>query len=127
MKICSVPRILPRGGPTDPDDLLDSLDEGQAVNRAVLSGLIAEEPQRDKSRDGGPITVLLLSFTPPDRQTTGQRGSACCEIEILDEIADRHRQRLQAGERIRVVGQLTGDGLWANSIGPWKPVEATAE
>jgi hypothetical protein len=40
-----------------------------------------------------------------------------CEIEILDSIADRHCRRLRAGQRVWFAGHLTGDGLWATSLG----------
>jgi hypothetical protein len=99
----------------DEDPLLGSLADGEEVNRAVLSGLIAAEPRPDKSRDGDPITVLLLSFTAPDERIGST--SACCEVEVLDSIADGHRRRLRAGQRVWVAGHLTGDGLWATSLG----------
>jgi hypothetical protein len=99
----------------DQDPLLGSLGGGEEVNRAVLSGLIAAEPRPDKSRDGDPITVLLLAFTAPDERMGNT--ATCCEVEILDSIADGHRRRLRAGERVWVAGHLTGDGLWATSLG----------
>lgn len=86
------------------------------INHVVLSGLIAADPQRDKSRDGDPITVLLISFPAADERS--RRGSACCEVEILDEIADRHRESLYAGAPILVSGEVTGaGGIWAKLIG----------
>jgi hypothetical protein len=99
----------------DDEALLESLGDGEEVNRAVLSGLIAAEPRPDKSRDGDPITVLLLAFTAPDERIGST--STCCEVEVLDSIADGHRRRLRAGQRIWVAGHLTGDGLWATSLG----------
>jgi hypothetical protein len=92
-----------------------SFGGGEEVNRAVLSGLIAAEPRPDTSRDGDPITVLLLAFTAPDERSGNT--ATCCEVEILDSIADGHRRRLRAGQRVWVVGHLTGDGLWATSLG----------
>ncbi len=120
MRISLVPRLLPGLGRSAHDEsgdaiLLDCLDQGEEINRAVVSGLIAAKPKRDTSRDGDPITVLLLSFAAPDERI--QDGSTCCEIEVLDSIADRHRRRLTAGMRVAVVGQLTGaGGLWASHI-----------
>jgi hypothetical protein len=77
--------------------------------------LIAAEPQRDRSREGDPITVLLVSFPAPDQGA--RQASACCEIEVPDELADPHRRRLKVGARVAVVGQLTaGGGLWASDI-----------
>lgn len=99
----------------DQDPFLGCFSEGEEANRAVLSGLIAAEPRSDKSRDGDPITVLLLEFTAPDERMGNT--AACCEVEVLDSIADGHRHRLRAGERVRVAGHLTGDGLWATSLG----------
>ena len=117
MKIGLVPRLLPAGrsgaGGYD-DPLLVSLGSGEEVNRAVLSGLIAAEPSRDTSRDGDPITVLLVSFSAPDE---ARAGSTCCEVEVTDSIADRHRRQLRVGRRVWVAGQLTGTGLWATSLG----------
>jgi hypothetical protein len=115
MRISLVPRLLP-GHPRRADDpLLVPLGSGEEINRAVLSGLIAAAPARDTSRDGDPITVLLLSFAAPDDRA--RHGSNCCEVEIPDSIADRHRRWLRAGRRIWVAGQLTGNGLWATSLG----------
>lgn len=119
MRIGLVPRLWPgcgrpaRGG--SDDALLDSLGPDEGINRAVLSGLITAEPQRDKSRDGDPITVLLVSFKAPDQRS--HHASACCEIEVPDELADPHRRRLRTGMRVAVIGELTGaGGLWASHI-----------
>jgi primosomal replication protein N len=124
MRIGLVPRLLPdRGGPAGDDDPPEVHVGGRVeVNRAVLSGLIASEPVRDTSRDGAPITVLLVSFTAPDERSRG--ASTCCEVEVTDSIADRHRRRLRVGRWVWVAGQLTGDGLWATSLGTSPPVEA---
>lgn len=117
MRIGLVQRLLtghPR--PTGCDDpLLVPLGSGEEINRAVLSGLIAAPPARDTSRDGDPITVLVLSFDAPDDRAP--QSSSCCEVKILDSIADRHRRWLRAGRRVWVAGQLTADGLWATSLG----------
>jgi hypothetical protein len=118
MRISLVPRLLPRGHgrPTGGDDpLLVPLGGGEEINRAVLSGLIAAEPVRDTSRDGDPITVLLVSFCAPDERA--RHGSTCCEVEVTDSIADRHRRELCVGRRVWVAGQLNGSGLWATSLG----------
>src|SRR3954452_9874202 len=86
-------------------------------NHVVLDGLIAADPQRDRSRDGAPITVLLVSFLAPDEGT--HWGSACCEVEVLDEIADGSRESLRAGASILVAGEITGaGGIWAKLIIP---------
>lgn len=118
MRFSLVPRLLPGYGRSTvgDDPLLVSLGAGEDINRAVLSGLLAAEPQRDRSREGDPITVLLLSFAAPDQRA--RPVSTCCEVEVLDAIADRHRRLLRAGRRVWVAGQLTGPGcLWATSLG----------
>lgn len=94
---------------------LDDLDLQQGVNRAILSGTMIDEPQRGRSRDGDPITVLLVSFPAPDERACS--GSALCEVEVVDEIADRHRRQLRPGATVLVVGELTGaGGLWATFL-----------
>lgn len=87
MRIGLVPRLLPRlGRPTVREDPLPvPCDSGEEINRAVLSGLIAAEPVRDRSRDGDPITVLLVSFCAPDERA--RDSSTCCEVEVTDSIA----------------------------------------
>jgi hypothetical protein len=117
MRISLVPRLLPgHPRPTGGDDpLMVPLGSGEEINRAVLSGLIAAPPARDTSRDGDPITVLLLSFDAPDERT--RQVPTCCEVEVPDSIADRHRGWLRVGRRVWVAGQLTGNGLWATSLG----------
>jgi hypothetical protein len=90
-------------------------DPDEEANVALLSGTIVEEPLRDKSRDGDPVTVILMSFDAPDERSP--RGSACCEVEVPDEIADQQRDQLRAGSRLVVLGRLTGaGGLWATAI-----------
>jgi primosomal replication protein N len=126
MKISLVRRLLPGyPRPTGCDDpLLVSPGSGEEVNRAALSGVIATAPARDTSRDGVPITVLLLSFDAPDDGV--RRRSACCEIEVPDSIADRHRRWLRVGRRVWVAGQLTGTGLRATSFGTWRSAPTAA-
>lgn len=94
---------------------LADLDLEQGVNRAVISGVMIDEPQLDRSRDGDPITVVLISFPAPDERAGA--GSAQCEVEIRDELADRHREQLRLGATVLVVGELTGaGGLWADFL-----------
>lgn len=102
--------------PPDLDQLLRSAkrevaaqvdDDLGAMNHVVLTGRIAADPQRDKSRDGEPVTVLLVSFIAPD-------GTACCEVEVPDELAEPHRRNLLTGVAVFVSGAMTGaGGLWA--------------
>ena len=121
MRIYPVPRLLPgKPRPTGSDDpLLVPLGSGEEINRAVLSGVIAAAPARGTDREGGPTTVLMLSFDAPDQRV--RDGSTCCEVEIPDSIADRHRCWLRVGGWVWVAGQLNGEGLWATSLGTWRP------
>jgi hypothetical protein len=90
-------------------------DATEEANLVLVSGTIAEGPTRDKSRRGEPITVLLIVFPAPDDDS--RREVACCEVEILDDIADQHRSRLEIGRRLVVLGRLTGaGGLWATAL-----------
>ena len=87
----------------------------EAANVALLTGTIVEEPLRDKSRGGTPVTVLLVSFDAPEERARGTE--ALCEVEVPDEIAEAQREALSIGERLVVLGRLTGDGsLWASAI-----------
>jgi primosomal replication protein N len=128
MRFSLVPRLLPGHPRPTASDAPPSLtvDGDEEINRAVLSGVIAAAPARDTSREGAPITVLLLSFDAPDEPT--RQGSTCCEVEVPDSIADRHRGWLRVGRRIWVTGQLNGSGLWATSLDRGRPATArTAE
>ena len=90
-------------------------DPSEEANVALLSGTIVEEPLRDKSRDGDPVTILLMSFDAPDEKA--RRAVAVCEVEVPDEIAEKQRKQLRAGRRLVVLGRLTGaGGLWATTI-----------
>jgi hypothetical protein len=89
-------------------------DPDEEANVALLSGTIVEEPLRDKSRDGDPVTVLLVSFDAPDEKA--RRAVAVCEVEVPDPVADEHREGLKVGRRLVVVGRLTGAGLWATAM-----------
>jgi hypothetical protein len=90
-------------------------DPTEEANLVLVSGTIVEEPARDKGRGGEPITVLLIAFPAPD--DNARREVACCEVEILDDIADSHRRRLTIGKRLVVLGRLTGaGGLWATAL-----------
>jgi hypothetical protein len=90
-------------------------DPSEEANVALLSGTIVEEPLRDKSRDGDPVTVLLVSFDAPDEKA--RRAVAVCEVEVPDEIAEKQRKQLRVGRRLVVLGRLTGaGGLWATTI-----------
>lgn len=92
-----------RGDRRATSSLPGHLDPGRDVNRVLLGGVMVADPQRDTSREGDPVTVLLLSFRAPDDRAHG--GSACCEVEVPDELAEPHRKDLRAGAPILVSGQ----------------------
>lgn len=124
MRFSLVPRLVPgHPRPTASDGRPSLTVDGDGeINRAILSGVIAATPAHDTSRGGEPITVLLLSFEAPDEKT--RPGSGCCEVEVPDSIADRHRRWLRVGRRVWVTGQLNGSGLWATSLGRGRPATA---
>ena len=94
-------------------------DDLGVMNHVVLTGLITADPQRDKSREGEPVTVLLVAFVAPDEKSG---GTACCEVEILDELADCHRPKLRAGAPILISGEIMGaGGLWATMLAVGEP------
>jgi hypothetical protein len=104
----------------DPRPRFSLPDPDEEANVALITGTIVEDPLRDKSRDGDPVTVLLMSFDAPDEKA--RPAQAVCEVEVPDEIADRHRAHLRPGARLVVVGQLTGaGGVWATAIATRKP------
>lgn len=113
---CRPPRDrTPTGTAADGPLELTLPDPEEEANVALLSGTIVEDPVRDKSRDGDPVTVFLLAFTAPDERV--RRGTACCEVEVSDEVAGDQRRHLRAGTRLILVGQLTGaGGLWATAV-----------
>ncbi len=125
MRFSLVPSLLPKRPTSDDEPLLVPLGSGEEINRAVLSGLIAAEPVCDTSRDGDPITVVLVSFGAPDERAG--ESSTCCEVEIPDSIAKRHRRLLRVGRRIWVAGHLTGSGLWATSLDTPRTAEASVD
>jgi hypothetical protein len=98
-----------------PPVAMEMPDPEEVANVALLTGTIVEDPLRDKSRGGVPVTVLLVSFDAPDETVRGVE--ALCEVEVPDEIADGQREQLCLGERLVVLGRLTGDGgLWASAV-----------
>ena len=86
-------------------------DELGAMNHVVLTGRITEDPTRDRSCDGEPITVLIVAFTSRDERFDGR-----CEVEVPDALADPRREHLRVGVAILISGEMTGGGLWATMI-----------
>jgi hypothetical protein len=74
-----------------------------------------EEPTRDESREGDPVTLLLLGFPSPDE--AGRDYVAFVDLEVRDSIAEPRRRWLREGRRLVVLGRLTGErGIWATAI-----------
>jgi hypothetical protein len=87
----------------------------EEANLAIVTGTIMEEPVRDRSRGGHPVTVLLIGFKAPDEEAHDH--TACLEVEALDSIAESQRNLLRVGRRLVVLGRLTGaGGLWATAL-----------
>ena len=81
----------------------------------MVTGTIMEEPIRDRSRAGRPVTVLLIAFRAPDEDAHAY--TACLEVEALDSVVDSQRSLLRIGRRLVVLGRLTGaGGLWAGAV-----------
>jgi hypothetical protein len=90
-------------------------DPSDVANMALVTGTIMQEPIRDRSRDGQPVTVLLVGFKAPDEEANDY--TACLEIEALDSIAESQRGVLHRGRRLAVLGRLTGaGGIWAIAL-----------
>jgi hypothetical protein len=105
-----------RTGPRGPADAGDARgrqgpDQRLGLNRAFLSGVLAEDPRRDKDRNGDPVLLLIVAFPAPDTRE-GRPGlePALQEIEVPEEVAGRHRGELRLGESVFVTGPLSGGG-----------------
>jgi hypothetical protein len=84
-------------------------DPRLALNRVFLSGILVADPQKDRSRDRDPVTLLLVAFPAPDASDTQERlETASCEVEVPDGVADG--KQLQTGGSIFITGQLSGGG-----------------
>jgi hypothetical protein len=86
-------------------------DSRREVNHVVLTGILAADPQKDKGRNGDPVTLLLIAFPAPDAKDTEEFPAvASCEIEVPGEIAAEHAGELRTGAAVLVSGQLSGGG-----------------
>jgi Single-strand binding protein family len=86
-------------------------DSRLVLNRLFLSGILAADSHEDEGRDGQPVTLLLIAFPAPDAKNTEERvETASCEIEVPGSLADRHGEKLRAGNSIFITGQLSGGG-----------------
>lgn len=89
--------------------------QGQAppdgLNCVWLSGVLAADPQRDRGRDGEPVALLLVAFPAPDGAECAERPeTASCEVEVPEDVAEVHSEKLRAGRSIFIAGQLSGGG-----------------
>lgn len=101
--------------PGAPDGWVTLPRPSEEANLAVVTGTIMEEPIRDRSRAGHPVTVLLIAFKAPDEEA--HPYTACLEVEALDSVVDSQRSLLRVGRRLVVLGRLTGaGGLWAGVV-----------
>jgi hypothetical protein len=89
---------------------LEGQDSRLALNRLFLSGVLAADPQRDRGRDGEPVTLLLVAFPAPDASDTERFPVASCEVEVPDGASGRQAGKLRSGEAIFITGQLSGGG-----------------
>lgn len=86
-------------------------DSRLALNRVFLSGVLADDPVRDRGRDGDRAVFLRVAFPAPDtRDTWPGEEAALEEIEVPEVIAERHGKELRVGESIFITGQLSGGG-----------------
>lgn len=99
----------PRGVPSLPHP-------DEEANLALVTGTILEDPTRDTSRGGEPVTIVLLGIKASDVGAEDQ--TACVEVEAGDPVADPHRNMLRKGRRLVVLGRLTGVGVWATALVP---------
>ncbi len=90
---------------------LQGQDPRLVHNFLFLSGILAADPQKDKGRDAEPVTLLLIAFPAPDASASAERLEvASCEVEVPDQVAERHGKELRTGASIFITGQLSGGG-----------------
>lgn len=76
-----------------------------------LSGVLADDPRAEVGRDGNPVALLLVAFPAPDSRDTQERPeTAISEIEVPEEVLERHGRKLRVGAAIFVTAQLSGGG-----------------
>ncbi len=102
-------------------------DPRLGLNRAFLSGVLADDPRRDRDRNGDPVLLLMVAFPAPDtRESRPGVEPALQEIEVPEQVAGRHRGELRLGESIFVTGPLSGGGgIIATEIHSGPPPGAT--
>ena len=81
------------------------------VNHVYLSGVLANDPQRDRDRSGDPVLLLMVAFRAPDTRDAQQGAEgALTEIEVSETIAESHLDDLRLGRAILITGRLSGGG-----------------
>ncbi|HYJ22943.1 MAG TPA: hypothetical protein VEW07_13085 [Solirubrobacterales bacterium] len=95
-----------------------------------LSGVLADDPQQDKDRNGDPVVLLMVAFPAPDTRDTRLGVEAVLEeIEVPEEVArNAVCNELRLGDSIFVTGQLVGGGgVIATEIHSGPPPDADHE
>jgi Single-strand binding protein family len=91
--------------------VLQGQEKRLEVNHVVLTGILVDNPQTDKDRNGEPVTLLLVAFAAPDAMDSDDsRLSASCEIEVPRGLIEGNDAELRTGSAVIVSGQLTGGG-----------------
>jgi hypothetical protein len=113
-----------RAGAASP---LPGQDSRLELNRVFLSGVLADDPRADVGRDGNPVLLLLVAFPAPDaRDAQRLPETAICEIEVPEEVLERHGKGLRVGGVIFVTAQLSGGGgVLATEIHSGPPPDRT--
>jgi hypothetical protein len=93
------------------------------MNRVFLSGVLADDPQQGRDRNGEPVLLLKVAFPAPGTRDTPSDVEVALEsVEVPEKVAERHRDELSVGEAIFFAGQLSGgDGLIVTEIYPGLP------
>ncbi len=104
--------------------------QGQPQHNSVyLTGVLADDPQRDKGRTGEPVTLLIIAFLAPDPLPSEGGAVASCEIEVPDAVTAEAGGELRVGAPVLITGSLSGGGgVLASSVrageAPGEPREA---
>jgi len=80
----------------------------EEVNQVLLSGVVVEEPQQRRTREGRSVTSLIVGFRAPDARPGEGLPSACCEVEVPEGTPRRQVGELRPGASVLVTGRLGG-------------------
>jgi single-strand DNA-binding protein len=79
----------------------------QTINRVVLSGRLAADPELRERPEGGPVCFLRLAYTTANRTPGGPRGRLTeCYVLALGAEARRIARYLYRGRGVVVQGRL---------------------